>query len=82
MEETRRTIQNLLCALAAPFVVVVMVLLAIVAGLAYYLMALIQGFWSLFRDLPRWILNRKTKPPLRKPHFLDVPARSSGQPVD
>ena len=81
MDETRRTIVSILYALAAPCVVVVMVSLAVLAGVAYYLAALIQGFWSLFHDLPRWIWNLKTKPP-HKPHFLNVPAKSSGQPFD
>ena len=82
MDEPRRFLKNLLIALAAPFVVVVMVCLALLAGLAYYLGALIYGFWSLFRDLPRWILNLKTKPPLQKPHFLEVPLPSSGKPME
>ena len=76
MEESRRTIQNLVIALTAPFVVVFMVILAILAGLAYYLKVLSQSFWLLCRDLPQWVMRPKKKPPLPGPHFLNVPARS------
>jgi hypothetical protein len=77
MDELRRTFRSLAIALAAPLIVLVMVLLAVLTGLAYYLAALIHGFWSLFRDLPR---NLKTRQPLQKPHFLKTPA--PGRPVD
>lgn len=80
MDGPRRVIRTIAVALAAPFVVILMVLLAIVAGLAYYVMAFLQGLWLLFRDLPASILSRKKKPPLPKPHFVNLPAR--GEPVE
>jgi hypothetical protein len=76
MDELRRTFRSFVIALAAPIVVLVMVLLAVLTGLAYYLAALVHGFWSLFRDLPR---NLKTTP-LQKPHFVKAPAQ--GKAVD
>ncbi len=81
MEESRRALRNLLVALAGPVVVIVMIPLALFAGLAYYLAAVFQGFWGSFRDLPLGVLNLKSKPrPLREPHFLKVPA--PGKPVE
>jgi Ni,Fe-hydrogenase I cytochrome b subunit len=74
MDESRRT--NLAIALAAPFVAVVMIVLAILAGLAYYLAAVAQGFWGLCRGVPGWVLDLKAKPPLLKPHFLKVPSKT------
>ncbi len=80
MDQSRRTLWNLLIALAGPVIVIVMVPLGLLAGLAYYLAAVFQGFWVLFRDLPLWVLNLAHKPPLREPHSLKVPM--PGKPAE
>ena len=80
MDELRRLLRNFLIALAAPFVVILMIPLALLAGLAYYLTAVVHGFWLLVRALPGWIRIQKNKPALRQPHFLKAPA--PGKPVE
>ena len=80
MDELRRILRIFLIALAAPFVVILMILLALLAGLTYYLAALIQAIWLPFRTLVEWIRPPRIRPPLQEPHFVKTPI--AGKPVE
>jgi hypothetical protein len=73
VNQSLRTAWVVLRTVAVPLVVVLMVPLAIVAALCFYVAAAGHGFWLLCRAIPQWLAGMKDKTAPRKPHFLETP---------
>ena len=64
MEESRRALSRLFISLGMPFAVLVMVPLALMFALTFYINSVVTGFWLLCRGMPGWVLALRSKPGL------------------
>jgi hypothetical protein len=63
-------------ALLAPLILVVVLPLAALAAVGFYLLAIAQAFWLLCRALPCWLSGSRREKMPRQPHFLETHTRS------
>ena len=69
MDEARHLLTRMVKTLWVPPVIAIMVPLALLAALGFYLVVLSEGFWQVCRGLPGWVFGLRYRHPKSKPHF-------------